>query len=67
MSIHRENALKAHQHYSSYNNYFLYKNILIFQDTISSKYTPKRTKLHHIFKTFSGSICPRAPTIYECK
>ena len=28
----------------------------IFQDTIWSKDTPKRTKMHHIFKIFSGEL-----------
>ena len=30
------------------------------------KYTPKRTKLHHIFKKFSGKLAyaPKPPSIY---
>ena len=40
--------------------YVLYKNMLPFREFIKTqpdkKYTPKRTKLHHIFKIFSGKL-----------
>ena len=37
----------------------------MFQDTILSKYTSKRTKLHHIFIFFSGKLAyaPEHPSI----
>ena len=39
----------------------------IFQDTLWSKYTPKRTKLNHIFQIFLGKLAILAYVLaYAC-
>ena len=39
----------------------------IFQDTLRSKFTPKSTKLHHIFLIFSGELAyAPEPLAYVC-
>ena len=43
---------------------FLYKNILIFKIQSDQNMHQNVPKLHHIFKIFSCSICPRAPSTY---
>ena len=55
MFIHRENALKAHQHISCILFYTCH-----FKKKINTKYAPRRIKLH-IFKKFSRRVaCPLA-------
>ena len=41
--------------------------MLIFKIQSDQNIHQNIPKLHHIFKIFSCSICPRAPSTYECK